>query len=137
MSTSRRFAPISSEPSTRLRLAAGYLAFTGGLLALGAVAGLGAALLGRLPEYRVALLARPYAPLANLAYIAALLWTARALRGRSRRGGVAALTLFTLPLLARAAGQPLRTTSLVVALVGLLVVASVWSELGSARPAAG
>ena len=58
------------------------------------------------------------------------IWTGVLLDRRSRRGGILAVVLLVLPLIAVAASvRPASTLSFVLSVVGLLLVASVWKEL--------
>lgn len=121
-----RFAPISDEPSTGLRLASGYFLLTGAfgvigttiaLLSLGSLAG-GAA--RRAVAAGVAI---------NLAFCAAHVWTGLRLADRSRRGGRVAIALLATPLLNVMLGNPPSALAIAMMVVGIAIVVSVWGEL--------
>jgi hypothetical protein len=58
-----------------------------------------------------------------------LMWTARALRNRSRMAWIPAMLALATPLIPALMGVPLSTFSLVTAVAGLLVLFSVRKEL--------
>ena len=122
------FAPISSQPSTRLRLVVGYLRLNGwfglGLLAVGAVAAIaGNTALRPLFEGHI------LAVLLTAAGCGSLLLAAHDLACGRRRGAYAAGTIFALSLLAALSGQGPSFEGFVVGVLGLGAVISVWGEL--------
>ena len=118
-----RFAPVSDEPSSRLRLASGYFLLTGGFAALATIVTL------------VALLDAPTSSMLavgvalNLLFAGANLWAGRQLADRSRSGGRIALGLLLLPLVGAAAGSPPSLLTFVLTAVGVGVIVSVWDEV--------
>lgn len=137
----RDFAPISSGPSTRLRLVAGYFTLSGILALAFTLMAVAAVLLGKPPGLRSQVRAHPVLPLVNFAVAALMVAVGELLRRRSRLGGVLALVAFAPPLVARALGRPVTTLTLILSAVGALLVLSVWRELhpieARARRAAG
>ena len=122
-----RFAPLSEEPSGRLRLASGYFLLTGGFAALATLAMLVVALGGSAgagPSWGLAL-----GITLNLLFAGANLWAGRQLAERSRSGGRIALGLLLLPLLGAAVGSSPSALTLVLTAVGVAVIVSVWEEL--------
>lgn len=57
------------------------------------------------------------------------LWTGRSLAAGERRGAVVAGLALVAPLVARAAGQAVSTSLLVLGAVGALAVFSAWGDL--------
>lgn len=122
-----RFAPLSEEPSGRLRLASGYFLLTGGFIAVGTLVAVAALIHG--PTEARPLWALAIGVALNLLFAGANLWAGRQLAERSRRGGRIALGLLLLPLLGVVAGSPPSGLTLVLTAVGVAVIVSVWEEL--------
>ena len=129
-----KFARPSGANSIRLRLASIYFVVTGvwTILAIcwALVAGASAK-----PGLAVAVKESPLGyflgPGLRILFGVAWIWTGVLLARRSRRGGILAVVLLVLPLVAVAASvRPPSTLFLVLSVFGLLLVASVWKELG-------
>ena len=122
------FAPISSQPSTRLRLVMGYLRLNGwfglGALAVGAVG----AIAGYAP-LRAVVGGHILAMLVTAVGCGSLLLAAGDLAAGRRRGAYAAGTIFALSILAALLGQGVSFEGLLVGVLGLGAVVSAWGEL--------
>ena len=128
-----KFAPISGEPSGRLRLVSGYLLGSGILLAGVVVLGL-LSMLFRTPPPDVATSRR----VVNLAVriIVAVGWITSGLllQRRSMLGGFIALAMFFIPIVASFLfHQPVPGVTLIVAGIGALLVLSAFNELTGRR----
>ena len=129
--SANRFAPVSGQPSSRLRLVSGYLVGSGILAAaftavaiLGIVFGQRSAAVDT--ETRVINL--------TIRTIIAAGWIVAGLllQRRSRTGAVIALIMFCVPISASLfLHQPMPRVTLIVAGVGAALVLSVLSELRS------
>ncbi|MEO9019107.1 MAG: hypothetical protein ABI314_01250 [Gemmatimonadaceae bacterium] len=124
----RDFAPVSGGPSARLRFAAGYFMFMGTfnvLLILFVLVMLarGHAVL------RQTVVTHPAGLLIRAASVVLLLVTGYLLYERSRLGGIFAVLLFLPAIIGRAVGEHISMSEVVTAVVGLIIVVSVWREL--------
>ena len=121
-----RFAPVSDEPSTALRVATGYVRITGvATLVLGTIAlGVGIA--------RGDADGAPVAYALGSATIVATgvgaLWTARLLERKRRLGAVVAIATLVAPVVARGTGG-VTMGGVLFSLAGAAILASVWNEL--------
>jgi hypothetical protein len=126
-----KFAPISGQPSGRLRLVSGYLLGSGILLAAFVVAGIIGMLLRKPPTgvWRVA-----FANLAVRSIVAAGWITSGVLlQRRSMLGGLIALAMFFVPIVASLfLHQPVPRLTLIVAGIGAVLVLSAFDELNRA-----
>jgi hypothetical protein len=129
MSKHLDLAPISSQPSSRLKLATGYFTLLGGLTlgALGLLLVAGPSL--RLPAAIGGLIVHPLTTAAWAATGFGLLWTGRELRHRRIAGWYSALTTAVMPLIPSIFGRPMSSGALLVSCVGIMILLSVRDEL--------
>ncbi len=122
-----RFAPVSGQPSGRLRLVSGYL-LGSGILATALVA---LAILGMIFGRPPAAVSTRIVNLAIRTIIAAGWITAGLLlQRRSKTGAVIALIMFFIPISASLLfRQPMPRLTLIVAGIGAVLVLSVFNEL--------
>jgi len=128
-----KFAPSSRTNSIRLRLASIYFVVTGvwtilvicwALATAASQPELASAVKKNTPGYFLG-------PGLRILFGVVWIWTGVLLDRRSRRGGILAVVLLVLPLIAVAASvRPASTLSFVLSVLGLLLVASAWKELG-------
>lgn len=121
-----RFAPVSGEHSTALRIAMGYFRITGTLTLLGGTIGL------------VVGIARGFAAAAPVAYAlgsaiivatgVGALWTGRLLERKRRLGGIVGIATVLAPVAEWMAGRG-TVGGVLFAVAGAAVMASVWNEL--------
>ena len=130
VTSSTRFAPVSAEPSLRVRLVSWYFTIGGGLR----LASIGIVLWVTLstPALR-----RPggvslFAIVALLASGVGSLWTGWAIAERKRLGLLVGIASFATPLVAALAGQFISRGGVIFCLVGLGLIASVWREVSDA-----
>jgi hypothetical protein len=128
MSPRFNFAPVSSAPSTLLRIASGWFLFNGtiyGLLVAGAILGF---LLGK--EGFSPTILSVLAILVGVTTAVGLVWTGSLLGRGSRLGGILAFGFVLLPVaFAAIARQPMRATDIVFGVIGVIVLSLIWSEL--------
>jgi hypothetical protein len=126
-SDARRFAPVSGELPARVRVAAWYFEATGALTLVSvAMAAIAAPLhLGLFAGVRVGFVSGLLRAAAGVGW----LWGGRSLAAGERRGAVVAGLTLVAPLIARAAGQAVPTSVLVLGAVGALAVFSAWGDL--------
>jgi hypothetical protein len=124
-----RFASLSRGSSARRRVVAGYFTLSGILTLSLALMALMAALFGRPATVRAQVFAHPIVPMLNLTLAVLLLLVGELLRRRSRAGGILALISFVPPLLAQILGHSASILSTGLALLGIVLVGSIWSEL--------
>ena len=119
------FAPVSGEPSGRLRLAAGYFTLSGqvglGFMALGVAL----SLIRGTPTLMHML---QLLPIGVTAAIGAF-WTGNALRERRMAGWYSALITLAVPLIASIVKGQFHLTSIVLGVASLAFLISVRSEL--------
>jgi hypothetical protein len=122
------FAPVSSAPSTLLRIASGWFLFNGvfyGLLVAVAILG---SLLGK--EGFSPTILFVLSILVGVTTAVGLVWTGSLLGRGSRLGGILALVFVLLPgVFAAIARQPIRVTDIVFGVLGVIVLALIWGEL--------
>ena len=131
VTSSTRFAPISTEPSLRVRLVSWYFTIGGGLRLLSIVIALIAML-----TMRGTHLDGPFPVLGIVGAIATALgslWTGMLVAQRKRLGLLIGGISFAAPLAAALVGQHVSTGGAVFCLVGLALIASVWREVTEAR----
>jgi hypothetical protein len=129
----RDFAPLSEGPSARLRVVAGYFTLSALLTFALVLLALVAVLSGRPPAVREQARAHPIVPVINLTVAALLFAVGALLRRRARVGGMLALLGFAPPLIARLLGRPVSTITLALSAIGIVLVASIWSELDAGK----
>lgn len=121
-----RFAPVSGEHSTALRIAMGYFTLTGATTLLFGTIGLAAGLVSG------AAASAPLAFAAGSATIIATgigaLWTGRLLEHRRRLGGAVAIATLVTPVVQwmLGGGSP---SGVLFSLAGAAIMVSVWNEL--------
>jgi hypothetical protein len=122
------FAPVSSAPSTLLRIASGWFLFNGvfyGLLVAGLILG---SLLGK--EGFSPTILFVFTILVGITTAVGLVWTGSLLGRGSRFGGILAFGFVLLPVaFAAFARQPMRATDIVFGVLGVIVLLLVWGEL--------
>lgn len=128
MANELQFAPISSLPSSRIRVVSIWLGINGGLVLIALSAGLIGALFGN-ASLRAAIGAHPISVIVAGGAGLTLCWAARDLSHQLRRGAYTALLAFGLPLVRAVLGAPASAETLVIGVLGLAAVASVWGEL--------
>lgn len=125
------FAPVSSANSGGLRLASGYFILTG-VLTIVFMCALVIAVLLR-TEIAAPVMKHPlsfvFGVAIQVATGAGWIYTGVLLNRRSRLGGIFAVMIMLLPLLAAMASVSIGTSTLVFSIIGLIVIASVWNEL--------
>jgi uncharacterized membrane protein len=122
------FAPISGQPSLRLRLASGYFILSG-LMSLAIIAvGLIMAFTGT-NEIRAAVFEHPIQTFLNAAIALGFVLAGYYLRKGSRLGGFIAIVVFLPPLAEAILGHDVRLGSLIIGAVGVIVIVSIWEEL--------
>jgi hypothetical protein len=128
MSPRFNFAPVSSAPSSLLRIASGWFLLNGsfyGLLVAGAILGL---LLGK--EGFALTILSVFSILVGATTAVGLVWTGSLLGRGSRLGGILAFGFVLLPVaFAALARQPMRATNIVFGVLGLIVLSLIWGEL--------
>lgn len=118
-----------TEPSTRLRVVAGYFSVIGTLGAVYLVVFFGFAL-SNVATVGIARDAKVYAQLpTTILAIVTQLWTASALRNKRRAGWYGALAALGLPIVLMAVKQSVYWPSIITSAVGLALLASVRNEL--------
>lgn len=126
----RNFAPVSGGPSGRLRFAAWYFAFVGVSTLLLLILALVTVARGD-ARVRQALIAHPMGLLIRSATALLLLGTSYLLYQKSRLGGMFAIILFLPPIIGRVLGEPVSKLGLAIAIVGMIIMLSVWRELNN------
>jgi len=129
-----KFARPSGANSIRLRLASIYFVVTGVwpiLVICWALVSAFSVNPGLAAAMREDPLGYFLGPGLRILFGIATIWTGVLLDRRSRRGGILAVVLLVLPLVAVAASvRPPNTLVFVLSVFGLFLVASVWKELG-------
>lgn len=129
VTSSTRFAPISTEPSLRVRLVSWYFTVGGALRLLSVAIGLAFLLeRGTHLEARFPLLGIIGAVASGLGS----LWTGWLIAERKRLGLVVGAVSFAAPLATGIVGQPISRGGVIFSLVGLGLIASVWREVSEA-----
>ena len=126
--------PPSGTNSIRLRLASIYFVVTGVwtiLVICWALVARASVKPGLMAAWKEDPLGYFLGPGLRILFAVVSIWTGSLLDRRSRRGGVLAVVFVVLPLVAVAASvRPASTLFFVLSVLELLVVASVWKELG-------
>ena len=123
------FAPVSGEPSTRLKLVTGYFTVSGYLSAAFLSLWIVATLI-RAPGDLFQMMTRhPLSLLAAGGTIAGWLWTARELRERRKTGWYGALLTVGASIAPMLTGAELSRVSMVLAALGIGLVVSIRGEL--------
>ena len=124
------FAPISSDRSLQLRIAAAYLLVSGVLILALLAIGMVGALLGNVP-LRAALFQHPFSSLLWIGWGVGLLIAARALWRKLRWGGYLAIACYALPVLIGLVSGDNSILNLLVAAAGIVAITLAWSDLGA------
>jgi uncharacterized membrane protein YedE/YeeE len=123
------FAPVSTQPSTRLQLVAGYFTVAGGSM----LAFVGIGLVVRFTLLRASLavpaLTLGFRMAGALVAALGLLWTGRALREQRRSGWWSALLTLAAPIVTSWASSTWSSAVIGTSVIGLLLLASVREEL--------
>lgn len=127
-SRAERFAPISSEPSLRVRLVSWYFTVVGALQLLALGIGIAIMASGRFGGLHLPILG----VVVRVATALGWMWTGWLLSDRRRLGVVIAMVSFAAPLVTRLFGAPLSRSSLLFTIVGLALTASIWPEVRDA-----
>lgn len=121
-----RFAPVSGEHSSALRIAMGYFTLTGALTLLGGTIGIGAGVASGVAA------SAPLAFALGSATIVATgigaLWTGRLLEHRRRLGGAVAIATLVTPVVQWMLGSG-PPSGVLFSLAGAAIMVSVWNEL--------
>jgi hypothetical protein len=129
------FAPFSGANSSGLRIASGYFLVTGILtiliISVAFVAGMFVEP-GLAAEVKGHALRFFLGSALQLIASAGWIWTGVLLSKRRRLGGILAILFLLLPLVSIAASVPIKISTIVLSVIGLVVVASVWNELVNA-----
>jgi hypothetical protein len=122
------FAPVSNVPSSLLRFAAAYFVFSGVVYGLLVAAALVAGLLGKIPFTPT--VSHVFGVVIALVSAVGLVWTGSLLGRGSRPGGYLALGFSLMPIVVAALmREPQSTINVVVAVIGVIVLAVVWRDL--------
>lgn len=130
VTSSTRFAPISTEPSLRVRLVSWYF-LAGGSLRLLSIVIAAVFLLAGPGPHRVRF-AEALGLVVVLANALGSLWTGWLIAERRRLGLVIGGLTFAAPLVASLTGQLISRGGVIFCLVGLGLIASVWREVSDA-----
>jgi len=129
--TASQLSPLAVQPSTRLRLVAAYFSIGGALSLLTLAIGGAAAAFGSAPARSMFAMLAAH-PTRSMLWVGGALgwvWTGRLLSRGERAGGVLAIATLAVPVIGWMLGQPVTITTLVLAALGVIAVASSWREL--------
>jgi hypothetical protein len=125
----RYLAQLGDQPSTRLRIVAGYFTLTGSVSASVLVVTTIVGVTGVAPSVGAAVLAPPLRYVGGALTALAWLWTGALLRNKQRSGWLSALATIAIPLVAAAFRQSLAISAVVTGVVGIALLFSIRGEL--------
>ena len=123
------FAPVSGEPSTRLKLVTGYFSVSGYLSAAALSLWIVVSLIRAPGVLLQTILDHPLRVLAAVGTSAGLLWTARELREGRKTGWYGALLTVAASIAPMLTGGEMSRVSMIVAALGIGLVVSIRDEL--------